>query len=66
MYLVFLTLIDLWALYYVGTKATSSIPFETRASHFKDSALEACVAGGGDHLLANFVNNPIFSSQLNM
>ncbi|KAI3452008.1 hypothetical protein Pfo_008673 [Paulownia fortunei] len=48
-----------------GAKATSSIPFETQTSNLKETTLEACLAGGG-HLLPNFVNNPIYSSQLNM
>ncbi|KAK6128988.1 hypothetical protein DH2020_037261 [Rehmannia glutinosa] len=48
-----------------GVKATSSFPFETQISNLKENTLDVCIAGG-DHLLPNFVTNPIFSSQLNM
>ncbi|KAL6530156.1 hypothetical protein OROMI_028801 [Orobanche minor] len=45
-----------------GAKTTSSIPCETIISTSKEyNTLEAT-----DHLLENFVNHPIFSSQLNM
>ncbi|KAL7101388.1 hypothetical protein ACP275_08G051300 [Erythranthe tilingii] len=49
----------------IGHKAISSIPFETRKSRLKETTIEACLAGG-DNLISNFVNNPMFLSHFNM
>ncbi|KAL9158186.1 hypothetical protein ABFS82_08G051000 [Erythranthe guttata] len=49
----------------IGHKAISSIPIETRKSRLKESTIEACLAGG-DNLISNFVNNPMFLSHFNM
>ncbi|KAL7141409.1 hypothetical protein ABFS83_08G050900 [Erythranthe nasuta] len=49
----------------IGHKAVSSIPFETPKSRLKETTVEACLAGG-DNLISNFVNNPMFLSHFNM
>ncbi|GER30899.1 BHLH transcription factor MYC5 [Striga asiatica] len=48
-----------------GSKVTSSVPSAANLPNSKENTLEACLPGG-DHILQNFVNHPIFSSHLDI
>ncbi|CAA0840973.1 Transcription factor SPATULA [Striga hermonthica] len=48
-----------------GSKITSSVPSGAILPNSKENTLEACLPGG-DHILQNFVNHPIFSSHLDI